>query len=122
MLKISRNQLEALAKAKEGPFHQMLLKQLRVDYPEQTQHKADAALLDEIRQAHQQAKSYGILRNPALCQFIYLSIAFEPKFYHDPLVDKYLKEKPAKTEERLSMLLDVMIHHLERASRRRQEG
>lgn len=112
LIKIGEQQLAAMARGKEHSFHRIILKQLRVDYPEQTFSKPDTLLLEEIQQAHLKAKSYGITRNPTLCQFIYLSIAFEPKFYEDPHVDEFLKDKPAKAEERFSILLDVAILHL----------
>jgi hypothetical protein len=115
MLRIGQRQLEAMAQAKEGVFHQMLLKQLRIDYPEQTRNKSDETLLQEIQQIHLRAKSYGILENPSLCQFIYLSVAFEPRFYEDPHVDQYLKEKPANAAERFLMLLEVIVRQLSQA-------
>ncbi|ATB37091.1 hypothetical protein CYFUS_002512 [Cystobacter fuscus] len=89
MLKFSKAQLVVMGTSSEPRFHERLLEQLRAEYPEQTRQRTDALLLEEIRVAHERAKAYGFSSTPTICQFIYLGIALEARFYDDPGIAGY---------------------------------
>jgi hypothetical protein len=108
VLIIRKGQLQALAEARERAFQREMVSHLRAGFPDETEKKDDAELLDYVLAAFHEAKKYQCTSKQDLCRFLNLTMFYGLDFadnetnrwMHDYLMDNDVPD-PAKRLELL---------------------
>ena len=108
MLRIRKEQMNALDGAAQNVFHQQLLTYLRREMPDVTEEFSDAALLRRIEESEDRAAKYGIGSNAGVAQFVCLTFISGVEFDEIPEVNALLKSDHDDPEELLSDLVDCL--------------
>lgn len=108
MLRIRKEQMNALDDAAQNVFHQQLLTYLRREMPDATEEFSDAALLRRIETSEERAAKYGIGSNAGVAQFVCLTFISGVEFDEIPEVNALLKSDEEDPEERLADLVDCL--------------
>lgn len=111
MLVIRSDQIEALTAAASEDLNQRLIAFLREEMPVQTSDYDDRALLDLICEAKQKAKSFNILSDAGIAQFMCLTLAAGLEFWEEAAVTAYLNAPGDDTEERLNNFVECLAEY-----------
>lgn len=107
MLKIRKEQMDAMA---YEAFARQMTEKLRSDFAEDIPEMTDGELLERVRAAIGEGRTYGLTWESSLAPFAVLSVVLGPDFHKHPKIRGILSDQTMPPDERGNSL----IHRLTR--------
>jgi hypothetical protein len=113
MLTIRKEQMELLKRHMASQFANRLVRQWRSSYPEATKSRSDAALLDDMKNAIQDAESHGITGQAEIERYAGFVMEYGASFGSSPTsrwAGAVLERSDLAGSEKLAAVEEAYLH------------
>ena len=117
MITIRSGQIDSLEAAQRVRFHRKLLSLYRKEIANEVACFDDSALLDQIAEAHEKARGYGIESERGVSRFVGLRLITKPPFDEHPLVREYLERNDIEVTKKMDLIFESVVNHFEQSGR-----